>query len=1090
MGLEVGQLVEHPSLPGIGRVGAVADRGVRVDCFESVASPVVEPVWVEAGKCRPVRLSTQTRVFYQDPDTGAWRVGRVVGGGPAAYFVRFPNAEHDVRVPEHQLRVRWERPLANPVDVLVAGAGESPYFRDARLPMLKSLTAQRAACASADALLSAAVEIFPHQVRAALTVLGDPVQRYLLADEVGLGKTIEAGLIIRQTLLDLPGGRVVILAPGVLRRQWKAELLDKFFIDDFPGATLRISSHETPQRWSEYHGYDLLVVDEAHRLVQVEHPDCSPYRELTGLAHSVSRLLLLSATPVTSRATTHLGLLHLLDPDLYPWENRAAFDHRFALRKQLATAVYALDADFESMLPTVIDEIGNYLPGDERVRDLAAEVTAQLTEDGGLIDPSTRSRLVAAVEALRAHISETYRLHRRMIRHRRAQVLRDDPDSDLIPFEVRGRQVPRLLSLTSAEHQLSQEAVLTWQQYVSDWLRDHDRQGAMGEYGRVLAVLASRMGGSSDDFIHALRWRVEGDLQAADRAGLTAEERHWLAAPALLDGEAAVLQGFDLDGRDRDCDAFANLLRPIITSVRRLVIFCGPGSLASTLSAALYRAFPDGEVGEHSATAGAEPSEQAVARWRERGGILVVDDTAEDGLNLQHADVVVHCRLPWSPNRLEQRLGRVDRFVGAMSRAASHAAKQYVVASPGCDDGFLGAWLTLLRDGFGIFSGSVAALQDAIDQQVLPSWTAALDDGPGGLAGRTHLVQEYLAQERKDIDSMDLLESVHEVASAGNDVAAAIATLEANWKTLQDAQIGYAGPDAAGLRFFVERPNPHEAKVMRFERGSRDLLVPPRLLARTHRALGPAQCEGAFNRNVALRIPGTRIFRRGHPFVDMLASVVDIDDRGQACTFWRYDPHHRGDPLVYFGLDYLVEADVEAALAALGLATQARPALRRQADRLLSPFLRRVWVPADLSRAVDDPDLVIWLDRPYDPKRGDVNLNQHHLSRLFDLFAGPQQFSDIARRAESLARSELARVTDLAARCAAAYQAAQRSIAVMRAQARARQAAGRLVGDADSYLVDVGIIDVLAADLSRPAVRLVAAMCLVRGEPETGRRGH
>ena len=189
-------------------------------------------------------------------------------------------------------------------------------------------------------------------------------------------------------------------------------------------------------------------------------------------------------------------------------------------------------------------------------------------------------------------------------------------------------------------------------------------------------------------------------------------------------------------------------------------------------------------------------------------------------------------------------------------------------------------------------------------------------------------------------------------------------------------------------------------------------------------------------------------------------------------------------------MDYLVEADVEAAMAALGLAAQAGPALRRQADRLLSPFLRRVWVPAGLSCAVDDPGLMMWLDRPYDPERGDVNLNQHRLDRLFDLFAGPQQFSDIANRAESLARSELARVTDLPTRCAAAYQAAQRSIAVMRAQARARQAAGRLVGDADSYLVDVGIVDTLAAELSRPAVRLVAATCLVRGEPEAERRGH
>ena len=137
----------------------------------------------------------------------------MVGSGTAGYFVRPPNAEFDVRVPEEQVRVRWDRPIADPVEVLAAGAQESAFFRDARLPMLRSLVAQRAACAGVPSLLSAAVEIYPHQVHTALTVLSDPVQRYLLADEVGLGKTIEAGLIIRQTLLDQPDGRVVIIAP-------------------------------------------------------------------------------------------------------------------------------------------------------------------------------------------------------------------------------------------------------------------------------------------------------------------------------------------------------------------------------------------------------------------------------------------------------------------------------------------------------------------------------------------------------------------------------------------------------------------------------------------------------------------------------------------------------------------------------------------------------------------------------------------------------------------------------------------------------------------------------------------------------------
>ena len=312
----------HPDIPGIGRVAGIDACKIRVDCFESVVELVAESRWVNTNECQPVKLQEQTRVYWQNPDTGIWQAGRILGGDRSEYFVRLPNSELDFKIPESQLRVRWDMPVRNPVDVLVAGANESGYFSNARLPMLRNLVAQRAACGSAFTLLSSGIEIFPHQVHAAMTVISDPVQRYLLADEVGLGKTIEAGLVIRQVLLDEQTSKIVVIAPDALRHQWQSELRGKFFIDDFPFATIRINSHDTPERWQSYRGFDLVVVDEAQLLAQVDDPTQSPYRELAALAGSVERVLLLSATPLTSRVTTHLGLLHLLEPHLYQWTER------------------------------------------------------------------------------------------------------------------------------------------------------------------------------------------------------------------------------------------------------------------------------------------------------------------------------------------------------------------------------------------------------------------------------------------------------------------------------------------------------------------------------------------------------------------------------------------------------------------------------------------------------------------------------------------------------------------------------------------------------------------------------------------------
>ena len=1083
IGLQVGSLVEHPQVLGIGRVGAVDGAKAQLDCFESVAAPVVDSRWVASAECQPVNLLLQTRVYWQDSDTGNWRAGRIVGGEAPQYFVRLPNSEVDFLVPEAQLRVRWDQPVSNPVDVLVAGANETAYFRDARLPMLQSLVAQRAASGGASALLSSAVEIFPHQVQAALTVLSDPVQRYLLADEVGLGKTIEAGFVIRQVLLDQSQSRVVVISPDVLCRQWQTELYEKFFVDDFPQRRVVISAHETPEKWTGYHGFDMVVVDEAHQLVQVEDSEQSPYRELALLAHSAPRVLLLSATPITSRITTHLGLLHLLDKDLYRWEDRAAFQHKFEQRKQLANAVYQLDAEWESLLPDAITTVAALIPADSQFSMLAGQVNELLTVTGDLLNESDREKLAIRVEALRAHISETYRLHRRMIRHRRSQVLTTDNESAMMPFEVTGRQAPEMIPLDSPGQQLAQDGLLQWQSQVANWLIDHGAEDQSAAYGRILAVLVSRADGVSQDLADALRWRLGGDSKAAARAGLTGEERSILRGPRVIPAEAGLLDLLTAQsGAGEQVSALVEVLLPVFRKHGRIVVFCGSGALAASLAASLRRRIPNGRIGEHTAQQNAAAAEEAVGQWRERGGILVADASAEDGLNLQNADAVVHTRLPWSPNRLEQRMGRVDRY----GEGSSQAAQQYVVTSPDGEDAFPGAWLHLLTGAFGIFSQSVSALQDSIDQGLTAIWTAGMTGGPAGLVGREAQVREDLANERREIDEMDMVDSIHESGSGIRDIPAAIGTLEDGWRDIESAVVGYAGDGGGGLRFAHHRMGPRQ-QLVEFERGRRDPLLAPRIFARAGAALGPAVMRGGFNRTSALRIPNTRLFRTGNPFIDMLGNTIVIDDRGQASVFLRKDPRVRGEPEVYFGLDFLVEADLAAALKVTGDDRETLHAVGRQADCIFEPFMRRVWVRAGDDKAIDHAGLVAWLDRPYVPDREDTNLNPARIGPLHDLFGGAAGFADAARAAETISRRELARVTDLASRCEEAQKRAAQAAAVQSAQAQARQAAGRLVTDTTSYLDDVRVADALISGLAQPHIMVMAVACIVRGNLVMGK---
>jgi ATP-dependent helicase HepA len=1062
---DVGMLVVHPAVPGVARIGEISGSTVRLDLFDSAARAIASQQWVDREHVRRCKVGVQTRVFWQDPATGRWTAGRVVGGGPPEYFVRRPNVEEDLRIAESDLRVRWNRPLQDPLAVLLAGAQESPYFRDSRLPALEELTTQRAACASVSAFPSSRVQIYGHQISAALKVLSDPVQRYLLADEVGLGKTIEAGFVVRQRFLEDPRAKVVVVAPEPLRRQWLEELLERFFVDDFPQAELVVTSHDSPEKWSQYHDFDLAVVDEAHLLAGTGEPTASPYVELRRLCHAVPRLLLLSATPVLQKEATHLGLLHLLDPQVYSWEHFDSFRQRLSVRRELATAVYSLDPLFSYLLPDAIDQVRQLLPEDPRFDALAEDVVARLDENGDLRRATTAEDLAAAVAALRGHVAETYRLHRRVLRSRRVSVLnaRLDDAGVMAPFEVPGRRSPQLVLLGALEHQWGREVLEDWQVRTRDHLLD--TAGDLVPYARVLSMLSSRVGGPLEDLRDAMAFRVHHDQAAGERADLSAQEKRSLQEAPPLPFETDILQGLDTNRPSDGLPELVERLRPAL-AVRRAVVFAGRGQLASSLHFALSQLGMN-QVRQHTRQTGAAAAEEAVREWREQGGLLICDASAEDGRNLQLADLVLHLRLPTNPNELEQRIGRVDRY-------GSARPAQQVLFGDGRDTGLTAAWREVLLNGHQVFTRSISALQDAVDRELQGLWLAALEDGSAGLAATVPAVAKSLEDETKVLAQLDVLETSYESASPARDVALTLAEWELN--RADDSPLLRLLEGDEGFRFQLRRRQRGDVTI---SSGSRPPLLGPQLLAELQ-TVPEGSRTGWTDRWDALK-NGGRLFRIGNPLVDAVARILQLDDRGRASAHWRVDPSWRLEPLPYFAFDYLVEVDLTPAMeVARRKGAGDLPALQRRADRFFEPFHRRLWIPSNETIAVDDQRVLAWLNAPYRNNASDVNLNAQRISALHRLFGGVDGFEQAAHDAESSARTELERVTDLPARRGVAQAAVREELAVLSAQAEARRAAGAILADDHSAALDRALTQALLQGIDAPKVSLVAVTCLVR----------
>ena len=266
-----------------------------------------------------------------------------------------------VRIDEEALDSKVQ--FSKPQDRLFAGQIDNNRLFDLRVRTLKHRHEQQQS--QTHGLLGPRIQLLPHQLYIASQVASRHAPRVLLADEVGLGKTIEAGLIVHQQLVTGRASRILVVTPENLLHQWLVEMLRKFnlsfsLFDEDRFEALAQSGLENPfesaqlvlcdlslvlghqarlTQMIEAH-WDILVVDEAHHLGWSEARVSPEYAIVEALSSSVAGLLLLTATPEQLGAEGHFARLRLLDPDRY--HNLAAFFEEASTYKPLSTLIERL----------------------------------------------------------------------------------------------------------------------------------------------------------------------------------------------------------------------------------------------------------------------------------------------------------------------------------------------------------------------------------------------------------------------------------------------------------------------------------------------------------------------------------------------------------------------------------------------------------------------------------------------------------------------------------------------------------------------------------------------------------------------------
>lgn len=758
-------------------------------------------------------------------------------------------------------------------------AGPVAHFR-AREAFLAALRQVERESAGIRALAASRISILPHQAFVVGTVVDDPVWRYVLADEVGLGKTIEAGVIAHQLLAGKSDARILILCPGPLSRQWLCEMHMSFAGRDFrlldlhdPGRAnlkdwrLVISSLKTATRDHEVGllkgKWDLVIVDEAHQLLWND----VHYDFVDRLARLTPRLLLLSAVPARERETELLRLLRLIDPVRYADGGPAAA--RFAV-------LYAAQAALGRRLRIVArqlddrDEFDREQVQEDVERLLSLDV---LRDDPDLQAMERRAREAASVaesvDFYRELLDETvarYRVSRRILKNRRARLV----EASLMAG------VARQIVVESYEQSPIEAQISTLALDLLESLAGTDATGAFQILFRKTAQalcdpvalydIANALaagGGTSVSVEGVVDVSAALDYDEHDRLlELTAAAFGGCVNGQMLQRWLALLRAaIDATESSRIGALKQCLERLRGDGLSKVLIFAGPYGTAEFVAEVLATEFGKASVASFRHDLSDDAKETQVTRFRRDHDctFLVSDESGGEGRNFQFADALVHFDLPWSVSAVEQRIGRLDR-IGRDRPVRSH------VICP--VQGLEAAWLQCLLEGFGVFSRSISGLEFLLHATEEKAVVTAAADGPNALIDSIPSIREACDRERASDDAEAITDAasfrstkyLRAVESKGDTLLEE--ALPSYLRAIGSGQVAKRVTDRkdSNLRTWCLRPE--DVTDYQLPGLDRDGDTPLR------------DRYGTFTRDIARGRHDLEFFTIGHPVVDALSSAA------------------------------------------------------------------------------------------------------------------------------------------------------------------------------------------------------------------------
>lgn len=518
----------------------------------------------------------------------------------------------------------------------------------------------------APTLMDSQVDLNPHQVEAALFACRNPLSRgVILADEVGLGKTIEAGLVIAQSWAERKR-KILIIVPANLRKQWYQELADKFGLRSFILETksynaLKKKSTHQPFLYNEgavicsYQfarnkakdlkqiAWDLVVLDEAHRLRNVYKNGNVMAKALKDALSHVNNKILLTATPLQNSLLELYGLVSMIDERIFG--DLDSFRQQFAQGakdQQLAQLKQRLAPICKRTLRSQVQPFVSYTARRALVEDFnPSHEEQQLSKL--VADYLRRPQLEALPEGQRQLISLV--LWKLLASSTQAIAGALETMANRLQAKLDQAEIDALADCLDEDY----EALAgTMDEFGDDDIEEDDVLSPAKKH--AIATEIEELKGFCE-LAKNIRQQSKG------QALLSALEKAFAAMSELGAAQKAII--FTESRRTQD---YLQQLLKDTDYGKGLVLFNGTNT--SPEAQKIYKSWFERHRDTDRVTGSKTADTRAalVDYFREQGTVMIATEAGAEGINLQFCSLVINYDLPWNPQRIEQRIGRCHRY--------------------------------------------------------------------------------------------------------------------------------------------------------------------------------------------------------------------------------------------------------------------------------------------------------------------------------------------------------------------------------------------------------------------------------------------